>query len=323
MKSTRDLQRLAFVIFIVIVVFLAVSTLAEQPAQPTQSAPQEPPAIPTTGFPGLDQYRASRIAMFTDDFGQLTATAPRMPQLKRPKRGEDRVVFFGDSITDIWHLDEYFPGKPYVNRGIGGQTTPQMLVRFRQDVINLRPKVVVILAGTNDIAGNTGPMRLEDIEADYASMAELARANNIKMIYSSVLPVHNYTEKVERFFCAAAAGEDSCAEQLAAELLRTPGERLHLSGLFQRHGRHQGNDEEGPRRRWAASERGRIQDHGADGGGGDRGGAGSSLSVSAHSLTHPGIGHRGLCSSSAILQCNVGRCPATEDPLTARLLTKG
>jgi lysophospholipase L1-like esterase len=200
MKSTRDLHRLAFIV----VVVLAVSTLAQQPAQstpqPTQSAPQEPPAIPTTGFPGLDQYRASRIAMFTDDFGQLNRYRAANAELKRPKRGEDRVVFFGDSITDMWHLDEYFPGKPYVNRGIGGQTTPQMLVRFRQDVINLRPKVVVILAGTNDIAGNTGPMRLEDIEADYASMAELARANNIKVIYSSVLPVHNYTDKAKDFF---------------------------------------------------------------------------------------------------------------------------
>jgi lysophospholipase L1-like esterase len=193
MKSTRDLQRLAFIV----VVVLAVSTLAQQPAQ---SAPQEPPAIPTTGFPGLDQYRASRIAMFTDDFGQLARYRSANAELKPPKRGEDRVVFFGDSITDIWHLDEYFPGKPYVNRGIGGQTTPQMLVRFRQDVIDLRPKVVVILAGTNDIAGNTGPMRLEDIEANYASMAELARANNIKVIYSSVLPVHNYTDKAKDFF---------------------------------------------------------------------------------------------------------------------------
>ena len=88
------------------------------------------------------------------------------PNSVRPQPGENRVVFFGDSITDIWKLADSFPGKPYVNRGIGGQTTPQMLVRFRQDVIDLQPKVVVILAGTNDIAGNTGPMRNEDIEAN-------------------------------------------------------------------------------------------------------------------------------------------------------------
>src|SRR5437660_5377960 len=165
-----------------------------------QAAPQAAPSIPSTGFPGLDQYRASRIAVFTDDYGQLARYREANAALESPAPGENRVVFFGDSITDIWHIDEYFPGKPYINRGIGGQTTPQMLARFRQDVIDLQPKVVVILAGTNDIAGNTGPMRLEDIEADYASLADLARANRIKVIYSSILPVHNYTEKAKDFF---------------------------------------------------------------------------------------------------------------------------
>jgi lysophospholipase L1-like esterase len=156
---------------------------------------QQQPAIPTTGFAGLDHYRASRIAVFTDDFGQLARYHDANASLKPPLLAENRVVFFGDSITDIWKLEDYFPGKPYLNRGIGGQTTPQMLVRFRQDVIDLHPKVVLILAGTNDIAGNTGPMRLEDIEADYASLAELARANHITVVFSSVLPVHNYTPK--------------------------------------------------------------------------------------------------------------------------------
>jgi lysophospholipase L1-like esterase len=165
-----------------------------------QAAQQAPRGIPSTGFPGLDQYRASRIAMFTDDFGQLARYRVANAALKPPAPGENRVVFFGDSITDIWHIDEDFPSKPYFNRGIGGQTTPQMLVRFRQDVIDLQPKVVVILAGTNDIAGNTGPMRLEDIEANYASFAELARAHNIQVIYSSVLPVHNYTLRAQDFF---------------------------------------------------------------------------------------------------------------------------
>ena len=165
-----------------------------------QQAPPAAPTIPSTGFAGLDQYRASRIAVFTDDFGQLARYRAANAALKEPAKGESRVVFFGDSITDSWKLDEYFPGKPYINRGIGGQTTPQMLVRFRQDVINLEPKVVIILAGTNDIAGNTGPMQLGDIEADYSSLAELARVNHIKVIYSSVLPVHNYTEKSKDFF---------------------------------------------------------------------------------------------------------------------------
>ena len=164
------------------------------------SAQQAPPAIPTTGFAGLDQYRASRIAMFTDDFGQLARYRDADAALGEPEAGENRVVFFGDSITDIWKLPDSFPGKPYVNRGIGGQTTPQMLVRFRQDVINLQPKVVVILAGTNDIAGNTGPMRNEDIKANFASFAELARGHGIHVIYASLLPVHNYTERSKDFF---------------------------------------------------------------------------------------------------------------------------
>jgi lysophospholipase L1-like esterase len=186
MRSSRNFRSL------MIVLVLGVSALAQQPAQI--------PAIPPSGFPGLDQYRASRIAMFTDDFGELARYRDANAALKPPAPGENRVVFFGDSITDIWRLEEYFPGKPYINRGIGGQTTSQMLVRFRQDVIDLQPRVVIILAGTNDIAGNTGPMRLEDIEANYASLAQLARANNIKVIYSSVLPVHNYTERSKDFF---------------------------------------------------------------------------------------------------------------------------
>jgi lysophospholipase L1-like esterase len=173
-----------------------MSAAAQQPAPQTVPTP----GIPATGFSGLDQYRASRIAMFTDDYGQLARYRDANATLGAPAAGENRVVFFGDSITDSWKLADYFPGKPYVNRGIGGQTTPQMLVRFQQDVIALHPKVVVILAGTNDIAGNTGPMKNEDIEADYASFAELARANNIKVVYSSVLPVHNYTERSKDFF---------------------------------------------------------------------------------------------------------------------------
>ena len=156
--------------------------------------------LPSTGHPSLDQYRASRVAVYLDDFGQLARYREANATLKAPAAGENRVVFFGDSITDIWKLEEYFPGKPYLNRGIGGQTTPQMLVRFRQDVIDLQPKVVVILAGTNDIAGNTGPMSLEDIEKNYSSMAELARVHNIHLVFSSILPVHNYTPKSQEFF---------------------------------------------------------------------------------------------------------------------------
>jgi lysophospholipase L1-like esterase len=170
------------------VLILSFSVLAQQST------------IPSTGNADLDQYRASRIAIYTDDFGELTRYREANAVLKPPAPGENRVVFLGDSITDYWKLPDYFPGKPYINRGIDGQTTPQMLVRFRQDVINLQAKVVVVLAGTNDIAGTTGPMRLEDIEADYASMADLARANHIRVVFSSVLPVHNYTPQSQNMF---------------------------------------------------------------------------------------------------------------------------
>ncbi len=118
-------------------------------------------------------------------------------KLGLPAKGENRVVFMGNSITDGWSQvsPDFFKGKPYVNRGIGGQTTPQMLVRFRADVIALQPKVVVILAGTNDIAGNTGPSTLEMIQDNLASMAELAKAHGIRVVLSSVLPVYDYPWK--------------------------------------------------------------------------------------------------------------------------------
>ena len=112
-----------------------------------------------------------------------------------PAKNEQRVVFMGDSITDGWHNPNnggFFPGKPYVNRGISGQTTPQMLIRFRRDVIELKPKVVVILAGTNDIAGNTGPTTLDAIEDNLTSMAELASAHGIRVVFASLLPVSDY-----------------------------------------------------------------------------------------------------------------------------------
>ena len=111
--------------------------------------------------------------------------------------GENRIVFMGNSITEGWKTfhPEFFLGKPYINRGISGQTTPQMLLRFRADVINLNPELVIILAGTNDIAGNTGPSSIEMIAHNIISMAELAIINDIKIILCSVLPVYDYTWK--------------------------------------------------------------------------------------------------------------------------------
>lgn len=139
--------------------------------------------------------RISRMDSTLKDWPNLTRYREANTKVTPPEKNESRVVFMGDSITDIWAMphmaDVFFPGKPYIGRGIGGQTTPQMLIRFRPDVIALKPKVVVILAGTNDIAGNTGPMTLEEIEANLASMSELASAHQIKVVLSSVLPVYD------------------------------------------------------------------------------------------------------------------------------------
>jgi lysophospholipase L1-like esterase len=114
--------------------------------------------------------------------------------LGSPAKNENRIVFMGNSITEGWLTADsnFFNGKPYINRGISGQTTPQMLLRFRTDVIDLQPKVVVILAGTNDIAGNTGPATLEMIEGNIKSMCELAQANNIAIVLCSILPAYDY-----------------------------------------------------------------------------------------------------------------------------------
>jgi lysophospholipase L1-like esterase len=168
--------------------FLSACALAQQ-ADPVAAAREK-----------LEEYRKSKTPVWMSDFGELGRYREANGSLQAPSAGENRVVFLGDSITDGWRLEEYFPGKPYLNRGIGGQTTPQMLIRFRSDVVDLQPKVVVILAGTNDIAGNTGPMRLQDIEGNYASMAELARAHGIRVVFSSVVPINDYTPRAEPFF---------------------------------------------------------------------------------------------------------------------------
>jgi len=136
--------------------------------------------------------RADRAESRLKDWPQLGRYNNADATVSAPAKNEDRVVFLGDSITDGWKLDQYFPGKGYINRGISGQTTPQMLIRFRPDVINLKPKVVVILAGTNDLAGNTGPTTVEAIQGNVMSIVELARANHINVVLSSVMPVNDY-----------------------------------------------------------------------------------------------------------------------------------
>lgn len=142
-----------------------------------------------TTFPLIAQEDRLR-----DDWAFLGRYREANAALGSPQPGEQRVVFYGNSITEGWarYFESMFPGKPYVGRGISGQTTPQMLVRFRQDVIDLEPAVVVILAGTNDIAGNTGPATQEMIAGNLMSMVELAKANGIRVVLSSVLPAYDY-----------------------------------------------------------------------------------------------------------------------------------
>lgn len=125
------------------------------------------------------------------NFNEFKMANQELPPLKE---GAERVVFIGNSITIGWLTThpEFFEGKPYVNRGISGQTTPQMLVRFRSDVVHIDATVVVILAGTNDVAGNTGPTTLEQIADNIKSMTEIARANGVKVILCSVLPAYDY-----------------------------------------------------------------------------------------------------------------------------------
>jgi lysophospholipase L1-like esterase len=128
------------------------------------------------------------------DVGNIKRYAAEDAAVTAPAAGENRVVFFGDSITDFWgrRYGKFFPGKPYINRGISGQVTPQMLLRFRQDVIALQPQAVVILAGTNDIGGSLGPVDAAATHANLMSMVELALAHKIRVVLASLTPVCDY-----------------------------------------------------------------------------------------------------------------------------------
>jgi len=161
-------------------------------AQTSSPAPQ-PQAQSQPADPELERLvsQLQRAHQALNDWPNLGRYRDANAQTPPPAPGENRVVFMGDSITDGWGKGQaqFFPGKPYINRGISGQTTPQMLVRFRPDVIALKPKLVVTLAGTNDIAGNTGTETLQNIEDNLASMSELAKANGIRVVIASVMPV--------------------------------------------------------------------------------------------------------------------------------------
>lgn len=150
------------------------------------------------------------VARALQDLMRQDARLRDWPQLGRYRDANEQlktagtstqVVFLGDSITDAWDDPMYggfFPGKPYVNRGIGGQTTPQMLIRLKPDVLAFTPRVMVLLAGTNDIAGNTGPMTDEDIQNNLAAIAELASAHGVKVVLASILPTSDHHYQPER-----------------------------------------------------------------------------------------------------------------------------
>ena len=169
----------------------AADPQAQAPPQPTTQPP------PATAAPSADDAAARQRAAeqkLLQDWPNLARYRDDNAKLPPPGKDEKRVVFIGDSITDGWgrRTNDFFPGRPYVNRGISGQTTPQMLVRFRADVVALDPAVVVILAGINDIAENTGPTTMGAIEDNLASMCDIATANGIRVVLSSVTPAIDF-----------------------------------------------------------------------------------------------------------------------------------
>jgi lysophospholipase L1-like esterase len=174
-------------------VLFALSPLFGQTAPTAAPAPIAPAAAPASAAD------IAKMQAKLDDWAQLNRYRAENATLPAPAAGEPRVVFYGDSLTDSWGrrpgTGEFFPGKHYVNRGISGQTTPQMVVRFEQDVVHLHPALVVILAGTNDVAGNTGPSTPEMTEDNFAAMAAIARQNGIKVVVASITPAFSYPWK--------------------------------------------------------------------------------------------------------------------------------
>jgi lysophospholipase L1-like esterase len=205
-----------------VALLVAATCRAQAPAATPSTPPAECVELPAvtaklesanktlSDWPNLSRYRQANA---------------ELPAADAKDKAHPRVVFMGDSITDIWFHPEFnvaFKDKPYVGRGIGGQTTPQMLIRFRPDVIALRPKVVVILAGTNDLAGNTGPMTVEETENNLASMSELAHANGIRVVLSSVLPVSNY-------------GHDRAGNPIDMRIKRPPEKILEVNAWIKKY----------------------------------------------------------------------------------------
>ena len=174
-----------------------------------QSSPARRTVVETQWGPWLGPFRAKLVPSLMRDFGERYLYAPANAALPAPRPGEQRVVFLGDSITDRWNLAASFPGKPYVNRGIGSQVTAQMLLRFHQDVVALNPSAVLILAGINDVQGFLQEESPEQIEANWEAMADIADAHHIRVIFGSILPVNDYSP----------AARDVVQERKPAELV--------------------------------------------------------------------------------------------------------
>ena len=212
----------------ILIVLLLAGTGVLRAQAPTDA--QTKPPCDCSAVDGM-KAKLESLTKRLDDWPDLARYREANAKVLPPAQDEQRVVFMGDSITDMWvqpRFGGFFPGKPYIGRGIGGQTTPQMLLRFREDVIALQPRVVVILAGTNDIAGNTGPMTLQETEENLASMAELARVHGIQAVLSSVMPVSNY-------------GRDSSGNPLDIRIKRPPEKILELNAWIKKYAAEKGH----------------------------------------------------------------------------------
>jgi lysophospholipase L1-like esterase len=218
MKTTR----LAFFLAAAAAILTAPATRAQTPTPSTANPPCDCDQVST---------KLAGAQKTLQDWPNIARYHDANASVQAPAKTEKRVVFMGDSITDGWQQPQYggfFPGKPYIDRGISGQTTPQMLIRFQPDVIALHPQVVVILAGTNDLAGNTGPMTLDQIEANFVSMSELAHANKIRVVLASVLPVSNY-------------GHDRDGKPVDMRIKREPAKIIELNAWLKKYAAEHGD----------------------------------------------------------------------------------
>lgn len=192
---TRICARLGLASVLASAALLTSAAVSAQDRAPSsyQSSPERRVVAEKEWGPWLGPFRAKLVPSLMKDFGERYLYADADRALGMPRPGEQRVVFLGDSITDKWNLAASFPGKPYVNRGIGSQVTAQMVLRFHQDVVSLDPAAVVILGGINDVQGFLQQETVEGIESNWEALADMADRHGIRVVFGSLLPVNNYT----------------------------------------------------------------------------------------------------------------------------------